>query len=400
MQYLSSLDELTSVDSIVSNGQKINLTIQQNRRGRGITWTATEGPKDVAISTYKWGVNHKGFIDAIKNIDLEENIEYPDVLCLKETQNAKTWDGKIVAKFFQIDPFAPYQITDNGIEIPEYVTELTQEEYNQILETKLALFTMDEVIYPIRESAIRSLGQKLDSELALKKLQDVPVSAAITIAENLMDDKKNGLTVVARKRTDRVHPIIGFVNPRWKKESQYDFFNNVFNYMASKGMYEITSWSISDECTTCTLNPKLLTIFKPEIIITISDKAGCATSCTANASIGEANIEIKSNKIRHSQEKVDIYELFDGIYESIYQYDKKLSKSIQYSMVPKDFKNITAALGKKRTKAHPFLQKKHEGEALAYNLLRNIIDNSYESLPIKQAGELAKAYASILDKYY
>lgn len=392
-EYLKQIDENTSIDSIVSCGQRI--TVELKRSKRGIKWDAIETKKQINVN-YKKGRSFNDFMTEIDNLDTNMELHYLDILCLKETSPVKTWDGKVKCTFFEIDPYEPYTLNNDGtLFIPTIEYNLSQDEYNQVLETRIAFYDVAGKIYPIKQSAIRSVCTYLDSSALFKKLPAVPLAASMFLAERIADVKK--YNIIVRNKTDLVSPVVGVAGSVYKRYSQHEFFKNAFDYIAGKGIYTIMFWRCSDEKFMVELEPYLKTIYSPRIQIISSDTNGTSIQIRGFAKIGPGYIDI----FRHVAKKGEtIEQMFDGLYEMFTDYDTRLRKKINYRIQPGDFDLVQKAIGQRRArKHHDFINNEHEGSSVGYELAEKIINNTYEKLPFVQSFELGRAYALLMDKY-
>ena len=388
-KFLNEIEKNTSIKSVLRNGQNISFTLHKGKNG--INWSSIESAPQKNIDFYR-GNKLDDLYKRLEMLDTEEQLDYMDVLVLKESFQKK---GYATCEFYQIDPFQPYSIEDDGtIYMPIVQLEVGLAEYKAILETRIALYDGN-VIYPIRKIAVPSVGAFLDARGFFKKTDNIPLGQGICLAEKLSEHDR--FSVITRGEGQNVRPIIGMTAYREKGiPTQVQFFKKSLDHAAQQGIYTVGKWKITDEISQLDIYPLMLTVYKPVIRLMTSDMPGVGWSLKAYASIGPGMVEIKNNVIRHSG-VLNMETLFDGVYEEIKKFDELLKEKISYNIIPADYKGIKRIIGKKRALKHDYLEKEHAGERVLYDLSEEIISNTFEKMPTEQmAGNLSREYYEVI----
>ena len=395
MSYLKDLDDNTSIDSLLTNGEKEKITLYRGKRG--IKWDSVETVSNNEVFTKGRSIND--FMQNLEKIQENKELNYFDVLCLKESKPVKTWDGNIICDFFLIDPFSPYEVdSENRIIIPVLSgKEFSQSEYKILMETRIAFLDVDtEAIYPIRDVAKHAVAQYMDAQEALNRISTVPLSSALLLAERLSEQVS--LNLICRNVNEKFKPIIGVSAGKTVQESQYSFYKKVFNEVSQKGIYNLMNWKISADRTVCEVEPYLNVIYSPRIEIISSDLIGISMAINGYAKIGKGYVNIFHQTCRRGVD-INLSEVFNNLYSAFIKYDAVLNKTVKYCINPEDLTGIKKCLGKKRSRKHNVFNTSSAiaGEDSVYEISKMIVNGTYEMLPNKQSDELSKAYYDFIN---
>ena len=383
--YLEEIDKNTSIDSILAKGETLNLTIRRGKQG--IKWNAIESQAE-GLPLYK-GKSYNSFVRRLQKMDSPKNISYPDVYCLYKTEATKKWDGSITCYFYKIDPLQPYIMVSNGLEIPTVEIELTQSEYKVWAETRIG-FEEDGVLYPIKSCATPMMNLYLDSNGVMKQTEMVPLSQALIIAERIANREE--LLLVTRRITDRVKAIVTVRAKGYERSALKTTIRDIIDGVANLGPYRLCKWNIYDDMVIVDLELLMVAFYSARVKIISSDKPGIGTKMYIYARLGKGNVEIYSAK-KAPQASVDV--LFEGAEDALAKFDDILWQKTDINVTPAMLKGVAKALGKRRSANHPILSQGSKSNEDLYNTIYRIVQDTYEELPLKQAGELSKAYSDI-----
>lgn len=394
-EVLSDLDETTNVDSVLNTRQKVVITAER-KNGHLSNWSLMEDMDGYSGSVpYTKGVGYRTLEAALSSIDKEESFnESINVLCYLSTEPAKSWDGKIVSKWFNVSPGVPFDIKDGKPDFQTITLELKESDYKVMMESRLALYNeFSGDIYPIRKMAFSSIGKLMDCAASFKYLAEIPLGSALLIAERLSTVRN--LKFLYRYRSENVKPLIAIAGTRYVKYSQLDFFKKALDFVSSKTICHIERWAVSDELTTINVVLDGTAGYSIYLKIQTSDIPGTSISVSAYAKIGRGSLLLLKNSSYHwssFEENGGVKTLFNGMFETIDEfkenYNELAEKEVDYD--GSYMANILKILGKKRSsKVKPV----ESGTYMADSLLRKIVDATYSELPVKQAGELAKCYS-------
>lgn len=396
---VKELDSVTNIDSVLNPQQQISIKATR-QNGHLSNWSIMEDYNMYKTkSIQKIGSTYNSLESALKDLNKTENVDFSfSVLCYFETETTRTWDNKIISKWFNILPEFPFSIKNENPVFHYETLELDESEYKIMMETRLAFYnnkTND--IYPIRSVACKSIGVLMDNTSIFKHLPDIPLGSAIILSEKLL--RLKSIKFIYREKTDAIKPLIGLAGARYTQYSQYDFFNDVIKYISKKSFYDVTRWSVTDERTIMdvvvnAMNPNCKICLK----VQTGDIPGAALSIMAYAIVGKTEIFIARNRSYHGEKFVKdggVSTLFNGIFESIEDFINRY-ESLDNTEILFDANNLSALyqiLGKKRSKNVPVVNSGVYEKKSLYDLILS----TYCKLPEKQSGMLMRFYEHILN---
>ena len=365
-------------------------------------------------------------LDSIRQMEAPLNVEIV-VLCLASTKEHRQYNGKIITNWIVINPSIPFEMVNGMPEFPTLTLELTDEEYRLAMESRMALyneFTQD--IYPIREVAFSSIGKLLDSAASFKNMATIPLGSALLLADRLADQKE--LKFIYRNANGKVKPLIGIAGSRFAEDNQYDFFRGGLDYIAENfGVYTIKSWEITDDVSTVNvyLNQYERENARVYLRLQTSDIPGTSASVTAFLELsGEQDVGFKPSALiqKNSAYHWDSFKEKGGVQGLFVHYnkdDKKCKNPILIKTEIEQFLSVYDAIygikvvydGKKVLDKQAEIIKligKKRAKSLETTLTRGnvydggtlyhtMVEKTYSALPTKQANELTKLYADLLE---
>lgn len=398
-EVLKELDSTTNIDSVLNPGQHITVT-GVRRNGHIKDWSIKADSKAYKKSLpYAKGVGYTSLEAALSSLDKESDLnETINVLCYFKTDASRTWDNKIVSYWFNISPCIPFDIKDGQPDFQVIKFELKESDYKVMMESRLALYNeFTEDIYPIRTIAFSSIGKLMDCAASFKYMADVPLGSALLIAERLASVKN--LKFIYRYRSEHIKPLVAIAGTRYVKYSQLDFFKQALDYVSRNYICHIEKWSVSDELTTMNVVLDGFGEYSIYIQIKTSDIPGTSMSVEAFARFGSGSVKIIKNSSYHwdcFEKNGGVDGLFEGVFEAIknfeLDYEKLSNKTFYYDETC--IKDIVKVLGKKRAGR---IDKIDSGEYDAKTLFKLVVNSTYCELPVKQAHELTKRYAELLE---
>lgn len=396
---LKKLDSITDAETVKSSTQKVHIVAEKSVDNTLKNWSITEVISVHKSKTIKKGKNLSPLMNALNNMD--KTFPYNEeinILCYCHT-NEVVKNGKRITRWFNISPCIPYEMKNGEAKFNYINIELTEDEYAVMMESRLALYNeFTEDVYPIRKIAFPSIGKLMDAFASFKNLSEIPLGPALLLADKLAETKS--LQFIYRNKTKRVKPLIGIAGSKYVKTSQHKFLSECLSYMATKGIYTLDTWSITDQLTSAKVS---LTTLRPEyktyLLIETSDIPGTPMSVSSYVQFGKASVLLKRNTIKHEinfEEVTSVDELFSGIYESFDIFANEFSqlchKKIKYSK--KMTNGVAKIIGKKnmqKTEPIPI------GMYNAANLYSLILNHSFFQMKGKQANELTIYYKKLFD---
>lgn len=187
--FVISGDTNNAACPLVNNKQSVILEASY-RQGTLNSWIVKAPRKNRPLPTcFKSGQRFGSFKEVQKQLDKEsvmfdsEMTSY--VLCHLRTDLQRRYN-KIVSKWVKIDPYYPYDISDDGKASFDVIElELTEDEFDAMMETKLAFMDTNENLFPIQKVAMSNVGTLLDCASAFKQVDDHPLGSALLLAEKL-----------------------------------------------------------------------------------------------------------------------------------------------------------------------------------------------------------------------
>lgn len=349
---LEELSELTQQDCIIRNGTKINAECVKTRKGTIENWKISVSDFTDGSGKKRKGTNRNPLLETIKNITNEDELETTDfvVLAFAEAKTNRRFDGQIISSWFKLNPLAPFKM-ENGkpvFEMEELI--LPDHEFKMMMETEIAFMTGN-ILYPLRAESLNSVGRILDARVAFKTTDPGRLGTALVIAEKL--GYFETIRLLCRKRdkissyecTYDVRPVLSLVGKRYGYYPQYDFFMEVFDWIAEMGIYSINKWSIDDDNTSAEVSIYFPSRYQKGILVECGDLFGAPMRVTSYIEIGKNKVYLHSNSLPHTlkQKKEGISSIFDGIKESFETFENELNsisgKMIFFQGLPKKFYN-------------------------------------------------------------
>lgn len=241
---LKELESLTSIDSILHPAEKV--TVTATAYGSGLKrWTVeTDGVETLAGVVN--GNKFDRFLSMIEEAEAEADLGIygTQVLAYADMRPHRTYDGKLLTKWYCIDPLMPFEV-DLETRQPVFrfeELEVTETEYRMLMETKLAIKS-DGMVYALLRDALSSAGRLLlDASAAFRRSEDVPLCCGMLLADALAD--RDSLKALTRNTGGNVRQILVLMGDRYTYISQNVFFEEVFRHVAAFGMYRIRHWTI------------------------------------------------------------------------------------------------------------------------------------------------------------
>lgn len=115
LQCLEEEDALTNRDVLVKSGQKVTLECVRERGGFAGWKLYYDGTQLPEPKTGKNGRSYQSFMKALEELDRKETLfETPDcaVLCYLSGDLKKDWEGNVVSRWVNINPWEPYRLED------------------------------------------------------------------------------------------------------------------------------------------------------------------------------------------------------------------------------------------------------------------------------------------------
>lgn len=312
---LRKIDNCTTVDSLIKNGQKIVIEATREK-GRIGAWHILDKKGE---ETDKKGNNYGSLVDALTGENTIMGFG-GQVLCYWKSDGVRLYDGKTVSTWLVIYPGVPCFEDESGL--PAFETmelALTQKEYDQMRETSLALYE-DDVIYAISQEAILSLGNFLDCSALFSKIDKdrFMLGIAIEIGEKLSLLHRK-IDLICKKTSRENFKIVrSIVGNKYKKES---FIIEALQYLANYNQFEVTEWKKTDYEIECTL--KRLSVDPDEnqwIVLTSGTVSGVPSTVTAYTSVDGIDCPLYYvSKPKRINITTDSY--FEGMMDALDAYD-------------------------------------------------------------------------------
>lgn len=367
---------------------KVNIFLQFDNN-QMCQWVIEKVPSMLQGPKIKNGKKYDTFLTTLHDFYKENNIldsETNDaVLCYRDTEKTRI-KGKIVSNWFQLDLGVPYQLINGQPKFEVIRLELTEWEYEKMMETRLA-FTHDDIIYPILNVAIHSVGTKLDCTVAFKSIDTCPLGAALLIAEKFSNLKC--LQIIYRECTDKIRPILSVGGDSFQHIPITEFFSNVISNFP--GIYYLEKWYV-----TCMDATAYFSVhgYKKDLLVKIEggDLPGKSVRVSAVLMYHGYEIPLKTNRIFHKGTITDeqYKNLFDGIYDA---FDLYLEKREDIVHCP-DLSNVKVCLGKKRCNKIDFqaLSNLYDKRDI---VVKKIIDATCVKLNPRQDEDLKRSYGAM-----
>lgn len=441
---LKILDESTGNDSILTHGQTLHIECVADSEKGLINWTAAqdiEGKQEAALVDEDISMN--AFLAKLKKrVSMVNSNEDVVVLCFGYAESVLVGD-KVRTHWIKVNPIVPFEFVNGKPDFPMIVLDLTNENYNLAMESRMALYNeLTENVYIIREIAFSSIGKLLDSAASFKNMAKIPLGSALLLANRMAADSKE-LKLIYRNARGKVKPLIGLAGNRFTPESEYNFYKTAcltIDVMFGCGVKKIYSWSIEEDMTNAyvqiggktsdgqmnimSLNHDYGNYFI-SLRIRTSDIPGISASVTAFIKIGEGEVQIQKNSAYHwdafirrggaaslfyrSTRKGQTIPLKDDIDSFLDCVNVMKESEVKFSYSIKDkIHDIMAIIGMRRTAKNEKLNQQGEDELFdkygsnqnAYSLFEEVINKTYMDLPPKQRDELSIKYMELFEAIY
>ena len=354
----------------------------------------------------------ENFNDFLKSLDAEVTTKHElhSVLCLAGIRPTRDKDLKIVTQWFVISPADPYVISfeDKKLDLVTMEYPVTDEEYEYIKETKIAIFDEEMgIIYPLTQQSIVSVGKYLDAVASFKNVMDIPFSEACLIANKLYYVPKTQFIYRNLESTDKIKPLIGMAGKDFNLMNMMDFYQNCrqrVNQLVSSensANTQVIDWEFENDVIRVdykVMFSKYISRFQPIIRIENSLTPGCGVTLHMLVRFGdnqEGHMELGKNTLYHNVECdydklfAGVKETYDNLYQRIYDDPKVIIDS-------NDLNGLIKIIGKDRASKTNFFTTQHVG--FFTTLMGDMINLTYvNDFGRKQQNDLAKEYRNIAE---
>lgn len=344
------------------------------------------------------GCRYTTFLDALDALykstrlfDMDYGVDTgePDgILCYQDTDPVRK-DRKIVSYWYDITPGIPYVLEERQPKFKVICLELTEWEYSQMMETKLA-FRHGGIFYPITKAAARSVSVKLNTATLFKDEDEIPLGGALQLAAKYA--KMNYLNVLYRSHTDRVRPVLAVSGMEFVHIPLNEYFRKAAERLP--GIYDTKRWQVSDDWASADFR---LSELGDDAYIRIEggDLPGKTLRVSAIAYISGCDIPLKENRVSHTGTYDDsMYDaLFEGIIDAAREYALMRKEHISFRCP--ELTAIKEVLGKKRSKKIDFYTLENlKGDK--WEVIEKVVKETYTVLGEDQNGRLRNAYAALI----
>src|SRR5699024_4356740 len=293
-----------------------------------------------------------------------------------------------------INPWEPYRLEDGVPVFDTLELHVSEAEFRILTETGLALYCeTTEVLYPVTEAAYPSMGRLLDCTMAFQQLDQHLLGTALLVAEKLT--YRNRLDVICRKRTERVHPVVGIAGNRYRSMPQADFYRQCLQYLAPQlGVFHTCSWSVSDFQSSLVLcYPRPFADYDLTVRVQASDANRMPYILTVSAEFASFSMPLLEQKANHADPQLEqrIQSLFEGVAEAMSRFEEGYAVMGQASVwfTPGMLDAVLRPIGARRRAG---LEPIPEGWYPARALFQDILDMvSSVALPAKQDAQMKAA---------
>lgn len=401
LQCLEEEDALTNRDVLVKSGQKVTLECVRERGGFAGWKLYYDGTQLPEPKTGKNGRSYQSFMKALEELDRKETLfETPDcaVLCYLSGDLKKDWEGNVVSRWVNINPWEPYRLEDGVPVFDTLELHVSEAEFRILTETGLALYCeTTEVLYPVTEAAYPSMGRLLDCTMAFQQLDQHLLGTALLVAEKLT--YRNQLDVICRKRTERVRPVVGIAGNRYRAIPQADFYKQCLQYLAPQlGIFHTCSWSVSDAQSDLVLcYPRPFADYDLTVRVQASDANRMPYILTVSAEFPSCSMPLLEQKANHADPQLEqrIHSLFEGAAEAMNRFEEAYAAMGQAS-VYFTAGMLDAVLRPFGARRRAGLEPIPEGWYEARDLFGTVLDTiSGVRLPEKQEAQMKAALAEL-----
>lgn len=389
-EFNTELQKLNSKSCAVISKAKSEINISMQFDNKELEkWTIKRSTNGLQLPKKKNGKRYDTFLNALQDfykvnhiMDAQSN---DTVLCYRDTEKSK-YMGKVVSNWFQLDLGFPYELVDGQPHFDVLRLELSEWEYERMMETRIA-FMHDDIIYPISNVAIHSVGTYLDCSVAFRGIDTCPLGAAILMAEKFSNLKN--LQIIYRECTDKIRPILSVGGRDFVHIPITEFFNKAIANIP--GLYTLEKWYVTDmdACAYFSVYG-----YDKNLVIKIegSDLPGKSMRVSAVLLYQGLEFPLRTNRMSHKGEFTEeqYKELFSGIYQAFDCYKAKRNDVISCP----DLSKIELCLGKKRCKDIDF-NALYSLYGTRDEVVKKIIDTTYVELKHRQKEILEQFIGSL-----
>ena len=378
-EFNTELKKLNSKSCAVISKAKSEINISMQFDNKELeNWTIKRSTNGLRLPKKKNGKKYDTFLNALQDFYKINHImdahSCDTVLCYRDTEKSKCM-GKVVSNWFQLDLGLPYELVDGQPHFEILRLELSEWEYEKMMETRLA-FMHDEIIYPISNVAIHSVGTYLDCSVAFRTIDTCPLGSAILMAEKFSNLKN--LQIIYRECTEKIRPILSVGGRDFVHIPITEFFNKAMANIP--GLYKLEKWYVTDmeACAYFSVYG-----YGKNLVIKIEggDLPGKSMRVSAVLLYRGLEFPLKTNRMSHKGELTaeQYKELFSGIYQAFDCYKDKRNDVISCP----DLSKIKTCLGKKRCEGIDF-NALHSLHGARDEVVKKIIDTTYVELKRRQ----------------
>nr|WP_317428697.1 hypothetical protein [uncultured Blautia sp.] len=389
-EFNTELQKLNSKSCAVISKAKSEINISMQFDNKELEkWTIKRSTNGLQLPKKKNGKRYDTFLNALQDfykvnhiMDAQSN---DTVLCYRDTEKSKYME-KVVSNWFQLDLGFPYELVDGQPHFDVLRLELSEWEYERMMETRIA-FMHDDIIYPISNVAIHSVGTYLDCSVAFRGIDTCPLGAAILMAEKFSNLKN--LQIIYRECTDKIRPILSVGGRDFVHIPITEFFNKAIANIP--GLYTLEKWYVTDmdACAYFSVYG-----YDKNLVIKIegSDLPGKSMRVSAVLLYQGLEFPLRTNRMSHKGEFTEeqYKELFSGIYQAFDCYKAKRNDVISCP----DLSKIELCLGKKRCKDIDF-NALYSLYGTRDEVVKKIIDTTYVELKHRQKEILEQFIGSL-----
>lgn len=310
----------------------------------------------------------------------------PDVLCLiSHTKHS--------AKYLQIEGLSEDDIKNGVVKFEE--VEVTGDEYliSKCIETGLALYE-NEIVYPITEIGINSVGKLTDAIVSFKRIEPIPLGSALVLYEKLQRMKR--VDMLYENTGKNIKPLHAICSGNYNVMSNTDFVKGVLDLIVNNEMsYDDKKiiWNITNGVTEAIiplgrimLNGVCIGSYQPVIKVRCSELPGAANKVELMAKLFEGYVSIEERTL---MKDTDFSTLLDGFTDKIIETEERI-KNTKLLIKKEDVKNLVKIVGKKRFDNN-ILELQDN-----FTDITTFVGKTYRELKWKQARELSLYYKDIL----
>lgn len=310
----------------------------------------------------------------------------PDVLCLVDYTRTS-------ATYLLIEGLLEDDIKQGDIKFEK--VEVYGNEYliSKCKETGLALYD-DEICYPITEIGINSVGKLMDAIVSFKKIDPIPLGAALLLYGKIQGMKK--VDILYENTGAEIKPLYAVCSPNYHVMKNTDFINGIFNLITENKMsYDAKEviWNITNGVTEAIIplgrimtDGTCICTYQPVIKVRCSELPGTANKIELMAKLYEGYISIEERSLLKD---TDFNSLLDGFSEKIIDTEKRIGNT-KICVSQKDIKELVKIIGQKRFSDDILNLKNNSVDITTF------VNKTYRELKWKQARELSLFYKEVM----